>query len=546
LMLLCMATLGAMAQPAAVKNIAKSVFTLTAFNKEGDITASSHGVFIDNNGTAISDWSAFDGADHAVVIDANGKKMDVDYIIGANEIYDMAKFHVKGKTVGAPLATASSAAGSTVYLVSYALKKAETTEAKVKSVESFMEKYSYYILDIDAPDNMMNCPFVNAQGQVVGLMQMSKLNYQINATSATYASEFTVTGLTNNEPTLRRTGIPTAIPDEKEQATIALVLAGQVSDSAKYARTIENFIAKYPNEPEGFSTRAQQRANANDFDAATRDMETSIKLSTNKDEAHFDFARLIYQKEVYKSNIPYAAWSLDKAAEEVQKAYSINPQPLYKHLEAQIAYTKGEYEKAYNMFIDLTKTELRNPELFFEAAQCKTMLKASNEERLELLDSAIAMFNKPYGSAAAPYFIAHASVLEDMGEYRKAIADYNQYDTLMLGRHGADFYYKREQCEVKGKLYQQALIDIEIATRLSQEPLYVAEKASLLLRLNMKKEALETAEYCVAMDPEYPDAYLVKGLAQIQLGDKKNGLETLAKAKELGSDQAEALIEKYR
>ena len=116
----------------------------------------------------------------------------------------------------------------------------------------------------------------------------------------------------------------------------------------------------------------------------------------------------------------------------------------------------------------------------------------------------------------------------------------------MLGRHDADFYYKREQCEVKGKLYQQALIDIEIATRISQEPLYVAEKASLLLRLNKNEEALETAEYCVAMDPEYAEAYLIKGVAQIHLGKKKEGLEALAKAKELGSDQADALIAKYK
>ncbi|MBR5083252.1 MAG: serine protease [Prevotella sp.] len=545
--LLLLATqLQMVAQPAAVKNAAKSVFTLTAFNKDGDITGSSHGVFIDNEGTAISDWMVFDGADHAIVIDANGKKMEVDYIFGANEIYDVAKFHVKGKTVGAPLATSNAAAGSTIYLVGYALKNAEVKEAKVKSVETFMEKYAYYLIDIDAPDNTMHCPFVNAQGQVVGLMQMSKLNYQINATSANYATDFTVSGLTVNDPTLRRTSIPTAIADGEEQAKIGLLLAGQTADSTKYAGMIENFIAKFPDLPDGYSTRAQMEMAYNDFAGAARDMETCIKKSTEKDDAHYTYSRIIYQKEVYKSDMPYAPWSFDKALEQIRQAYTINPLPLYKHQEAQILYSKGEYNQAHDIFLDLTKSEMRNPELFFEAAQCKTMLKASNEERLALLDSAIVMFEKPYPSGAAPYFIARANILEDMGQYRKAVADYNQYDTLMLGRHNADFYYKREQCEVKGKLFQQALIDIEIATRISQDPLYVAEKASLLLRVNMKQEALETAEYCVAMDPEYPDAYLVKGLAQIQLGNKKEGLETLAKAKELGNEQAEALIEKYK
>ena len=546
LLLLAATQLQVLAQPAAVKNAAKSIFTLTAFNKDGDITGSSHGVFIDNEGTAICDWTVFDGSHHAVVIDASGKKMDVDYIFGANEIYDLAKFHVKGKTTSAVLATNNATAGNTIYLVGYALKNPEIKEAKVTSVETFMDKYAYYIIDIDAPDNTMNCPFVNAQGQVVGLMQMSKLDYKINATSANYASDFTVSGITVNDPTLRRTSIPTAIPDEQEQAKISLLLAGQIADSTKYARMIENFIAKFPELPDGYSSRAQMEMTYNDFAGAARDMETCIKKATDKDDAYYTYARIIYQKEVYKSNIPYAAWSYDKALEQVRKAYNINPLALYKHLEAQILYSKGEFDKAHDIFIDLTKSEIRNPELFYEAAQCKTMLNAPDEERLALIDSAIVMFDKPYPTSAAPYFIARANILENMGQYRKAVADYNQYDTLMLGRHNADFYYKREQCEVKGKLYQQALIDIEIATRISQEPLYVAEKASLLLRLNMKEEALETAEYCVAMDPEYPEAYLIKGLAQIQLGNKKEGLETLAKAKELGSDQADALIEKYK
>lgn len=42
-----------MAQPGPVQKMAKSVFTLTTFNKEGNIIASTQGVFIDNKGTAL-------------------------------------------------------------------------------------------------------------------------------------------------------------------------------------------------------------------------------------------------------------------------------------------------------------------------------------------------------------------------------------------------------------------------------------------------------------------------------------------------------------
>ena len=43
-----------LAQPGSVQKVAKSVFSLTTFNKDGGIIASTQGVFIDNKGTAIS------------------------------------------------------------------------------------------------------------------------------------------------------------------------------------------------------------------------------------------------------------------------------------------------------------------------------------------------------------------------------------------------------------------------------------------------------------------------------------------------------------
>ena len=79
-----------------------------------------------------------------------------------------------------------------------------------------------------------------------------------------------------------------------------------------------------------------------------------------------------------------------------------------------------------------------------------------------------------------------------------------------------------------------------------KEPLYLAEKASLQLRVNMKEEALETVEKAIAIDPEYGDAYLIKGLSLIQLGKKKEGLEVLEKAQQLGNEQASGMIEKYK
>ena len=96
------------AQPGSVQKAAKSVFTLTTFNKDGNIISSTQGVFIDNKGTAIGTFKPFIGAVKATIVDASGKSMDVDAILGADELYDVAKFRVLGNTTAANIATAES------------------------------------------------------------------------------------------------------------------------------------------------------------------------------------------------------------------------------------------------------------------------------------------------------------------------------------------------------------------------------------------------------------------------------------------------------
>jgi len=135
---------------------------------------------------------------------------------------------------------------------------------------------------------------------------------------------------------------------------------------------------------------------------------------------------------------------------------------------------------------------------------------------------------------------------EQADSFRQAVFDYTRYEILMQGRVGAPFYYVREQAEVKGRLYQQALTDIARAAILApDEPLYFAEMASLQLRVNMVDQAIKAAERCIELDDGYSDGFLLLGVAQARSGQKEAGLANLQKAKELGNEQAEALIEKY-
>lgn len=535
------------AQPSAVKNVGKAVFTLTTFKDDGSLLASSHGVFVGKDGEAISQLKPFEGAASAIVIDNSGKKMNVVRILGANDIYDVVKFRVDGKTTPATLASRQEKAGAKVWVVGYAKGSATADENSVKSVETFNTSYPYYILSQSAPEANSSCPLVNASGEVLALVQSSLTSNETHATSAQFANSLQVSGLTQNDPVLRRIGITAALPQDFQQAQIALVMAPQMLDEKKYDELIEDFIAQFPNQADGYQSRAQREMLKGMFSEADKDMQTAISKATNKADAHFTYAKLIYDKETRMKDAPYAQWSLDKVAEEAQKAYEIDHQPLYQHLIYQALFAQEKYQEAYNGFMALTETNLRNPELFYEAALCKKQMQAPTDEILALIDSAVVNTDTLRFYEAAPYFMTRANIENEAGKYRDAALDYTRVEILMGGRMSADFYYMREQVEIKAKLFQQAVADINRAIALdSQEPMFYAEKASLLMRVNKKEDAVDVARQCVGIAPDYDEGHLVLGMALIQTSQKAEGLQHLQRAKELGNAQAEELIRKYQ
>ena len=116
----------------------------------------------------------------------------------------------------------------------------------------------------------------------------------------------------------------------------------------------------------------------------------------------------------------------------------------------------------------------------------------------------------------------------------------------MPGQLTAEFYYLREQSEFAGHLFQQAIDDIRKAVDMApQEPVYHAEKANVELRVGMTDDAIASAREAIRLDPEQVDGHLLLGLGLCLKGQKKEGLENLQKAKELGHEQAQSLIDKY-
>ena len=545
---LLFAALSTFAQPGWVKNASRSVFTLKTFAADGSMIASSNGFFTGANGEAVSNFTPFKGATRAIVIDAQGKELQVAGIMGANDMYDVVKFRVNGnKTQSLALSSSVAPVGSMAYLLPYHEVKA-VKSGPVRKAETFQGDYPYYTVALSMGENQVSCPLLDESGQVIGMMQQpavlgDSLSY---AVSARFVDSLKITGLNYFDETFKLTQVKKLMPADIKEANLVLYFAGSQSDSAEYVSLIQDFIQQFPNASDGYIYRAQQETAGGDFAAAERDMEQALKFADPKDDAHFNYARIIYNKEIYQSAQPYAGWSLDKALQQIQSAISIKSLPTYRQLEGDIRFAKQQYDEAYEIYNSLLSTNLRSAELFFAAARCKEMQKDTTA-MLALMDSTINMFSRPYLKDVAPYLWARAEARRNAGRYRDAINDMNEYETLMTATVNDNFYYIRHQVEIQGRLYQQALNDINRAIQMNpNEVLYYAEKASLEIRVGLYDQAISTAQECIAIDAENSDGYLFLGLAQCLKGQKADGIKNLQKAKELGDSQADALIEKYK
>ncbi len=535
--------------PSWAAKAAKSVFTLKTFGTDGSLLASTTGFFIADNGEAVSSYTPFRGAQRAVVIDAAGKEWPVACLTGANETYDVAKFRVNAKKPSAlVLADTAASNGDEIWMLPYsANKKPQATKATVKSSETFMDTYQYYTIEPTTPNAETGTPILNAQGEVVGLTQPSSNTQQalIYAVSAPFAASLKLNGLSPNDPVFQATGIALAVPESLNDALLALIVSRNAFDEQRYTDFVTRFTEQFPTSADGYVSMAGIAVSHGQYEAADDYLQQAVRKADNKADAHYRYAQTVFQYCLQDSAQTFAAWTLDKALDETRAAYKEDAQSIYRQQEAQILYVQQQYDEAFNVYRQLTTSDLRSADIFFAAAQCKAMAKDTTQQ-LALLDSAVALFNKPYLKEAAPYLLARAQARHEAGKFRQAVADYNEYGSLMATQLNAHFYYLREQSEVAGRLYQQALNDIDKAVEMEpQATLYLAEKTALLVHVSKYPEAVEVAKKLITLDPNNSDGYYFLGAAQWLSDNKTEGMTNLQKAKQMGNSAVQIFMDRH-
>ena len=134
---------------------------------------------------------------------------------------------------------------------------------------------------------------MNDQGEAIGILQPSANQKAAEgyAVSARFAANLQMNGLSINDPTLQNIKIAKDLPDNLNDATLALFLSASTMEAEAYAQLIERYIQKFPQSTDGYVYRARTKIAKNDVAGADEDFKLAIKMGTNKDDAHFQYAQ---------------------------------------------------------------------------------------------------------------------------------------------------------------------------------------------------------------------------------------------------------------
>ena len=534
----------------------KAVFSIVTYDKENKIKGTGNGFYIDAQGTALSDYSLFEGAERAVIINADGKQVEVNRILGANSMYDVVKFNtaIEKKQMTLTLAPQPAKVGETVYLLPYSTQKATALQTgKVTAVDSIGNQSFYYTLEMKTGEKTISCPIMNINGQVLGMIQKNASDDSMEsyALGASYGASLNISALSMNDGALNNIGIKKALPDTEDQALVYLYMSAEQLDKDSYLNILNEFLTQYPNSMEGYVRRANYYMGSEDaaqYAQADADLKKALDVASVKEDAYYQVAKSIYGYVLsLNDKEPYQEWTMDKALELIRTAIQTNEQPLHVQLEGDILFAQGKYADAYVSYEKFNQSTMASAASYYSAAKAKQLTEGSDiNEVLALMDKTIEQLSKPYFGEAAPYFYERAELRAQAGKYREAVLDYNTFFDAVSGDVTALFYFQREQAEMQCRMYQQALNDINKAVEMAPEDVdFWVEKGSVHLRVNQLDEAVEVFKKALTMNDKYAAAYRMLGYCQALQKNNKEACANFAKAKELGDEVVDQLIEKY-
>lgn len=538
-----------------------SVVNIVCYDAQGTLLRSGYGFFVSSDGRVCLPYRLISGASRADVIDWSGKKFSALRIAGASSAYDIAVITTNAQKVEYLNQTdATATEGQAINLLYYTTNKKDKAEAATITMTEPYGEYTYYTTTVPNNAKYYGCPITNANNQVVGIVQQNVTD----SASSSYAIDARLVGtlgidaMSALDSDFAAIGLPRQLPDDEVAAySLVYILARAPQTSPLIVTTaLDDYITAYPDSTKGYLERATYNKGTQAYSDADKDIALALKLGTQTAEVHYQYGRLIYAATTNDEGAAQYGWTLDRARQEAEEAYRLNPQPLYKILLADIAFTESRYDEAQRLYTEVAESSIGAPEHHYYAARACRLVSDEGiipEDRLQaaatLLDKSLSSYRSPYPAEVAPYLLERAQNYIDLAQYRLAVLDLNEYEkTVTPSNLNAEFYIWRMQTERSAKMYKQALDDGQTAlSRCNKDEAVVTmlEIALTYLQAGNYAEAASVASNLVEAMPDNSDTQKIFGISLGYLGKTSEALTHLKRARELGDDSVDTFITKF-
>ncbi|MBO7415982.1 MAG: tetratricopeptide repeat protein [Bacteroidaceae bacterium] len=534
--------------PKWFKSARKAMFEIVAYDDDGRETARSHGFFTDSDGTGITGLSVLSGAAKAVTIDGQGITRPVEIILGADDTYDVVRFRVRTDKKFTALTPAAHGAAKDdkVYILP---SGSDPMETSVKEIKAIAGDHRYYTLQTPWDIALLECPVMDSEGRVTGIVQRgSEGDTLLYALESAYVTDIAIAALDRETEAYQSLRIKTALPAEEDQALAYIMMSRGVKSMIECRQLHEQFLEQFPGSPDGMfamGTFLILEVDSTQYADGLAMIDKAIAAAADeKDRFHCDYANIILN--ALSRNIQHPSeWTYDKALHEIDAAIAIKPEPVYHQVRGNILYSMERYQEAYDSFVKVNNSDMASADTYLTSYYVSRNMAGSPELGIALLDSVLMKLGTPIPPRAAQVLLERALLKEEAGLNRDAVMDYNSYEQLAGSYNmNSTFYLNRHKVEIKARMYEQALQDIEKARSLSpRDSSLVLEHASLLLRIGQNDDALPLLEELSRAYPDVQDVQRLLGVCYMRREDKVKARRHLTIAKELGDELAAQLLE---
>ncbi len=547
-LLLCLSIL-AFAQP---KNAWKATALLTAYDASGQQVYSGPAFFIDGKGTVVAPYTPFTKAVRAEVTDAKGKVNSVERILGASENYNFVKLSTTAEPADFLIPIADStqvpAEGSKLYAVGYLRTKKEAPVAATVRKAQRYDAAMFYETSLPAEDRYVGCPLIDTQGRVVAVAG----SHAGEALDIRFATALSIMPQSALDRELRALPMKKGLPAAEADALKYISLLDAVDPNDALA-AMNDFLQLYPQNAAGLVERATRLAAMKRYAEAEADFKSALSCAdgqTTEPSVHLAFSRSLLSAAQSDTTAAAQGWTLQRALSEADAAAASGAEPLYTLQQAGILFAMERYDESYHKYMEVNKSDIATDETYLAAMLALERANGDTAQILALLDKAIDMQQRPYTQRAANIFFQRAQRLVAYGQYRRAVADYNEFERIIGPRKLTDtFYFMREQAELSAHMYQQALDDIQSAILSASDerkPYYQTEEALIYLTCGEYESAKTSGQAALEKLPNHIPLLRILAVAHGETNNKAYARQLLERAKSLGDTEADTLLQKYQ